>query len=126
MLHQLSRRAERSFFEVRFQLAFIGLHLDCTFIEGRLSILPLIICYGCHVLQKALDCEEDIRLLIVSELLLGDPAQSLAHLARLEQGNSFNCRATRSSVFTAAFIDYGIVLDSAPSRASDFHLVRSI
>ncbi|EEB92202.1 hypothetical protein MPER_09323, partial [Moniliophthora perniciosa FA553] len=25
-------------------------------------------CYGCHVLQKALDCEEDIRLLIVSEL----------------------------------------------------------
>ena len=34
-------------------------------------------CYGCHVLQKALDCEEDIRLLIVSELLLGDPAQTL-------------------------------------------------
>ncbi|KAG6904538.1 hypothetical protein DXG01_009195 [Tephrocybe rancida] len=34
--------------------------------------------YGCHVLQKALDCEEeDIRLLIVSELLLGDPAQTL-------------------------------------------------
>ena len=109
MLHQLSRRAERSFFEVRFQLAFIGLHLDCTFIEGGLSILPLIICYGCHVLQKALDCEEDICLLIVSELLLGDPAQSLAHLARLEQG--------------AALIDYGIVLDSA--RTSDFHLVRS-
>ena len=114
---------ERSFFEVRFQLAFTGLH--CTFIEGGLSILPLIICYGCHVLQKALDCEKDIRvrLLIVSELLLGDPAQSLAHLARLEQGTSFNCRATRSSVFTAALIDYGIVLDSA--RTSDFHLVRS-
>ncbi|KAI5121310.1 hypothetical protein M0805_003777 [Coniferiporia weirii] len=34
-------------------------------------------CYGCHVLQKALDCEEDIRLLIVSELLLGDPAKTL-------------------------------------------------
>ncbi|TFL03238.1 armadillo-type protein [Pterulicium gracile] len=34
-------------------------------------------CYGCHVLQKALDCEEDIRLLIVSELLTGDPAQTL-------------------------------------------------
>jgi pumilio RNA-binding family len=34
-------------------------------------------CYGCHVLQKALDCEEDIRLLIVSELLLSDPAQAL-------------------------------------------------
>jgi len=36
-------------------------------------------CYGCHVLQKALDCEEDIRLLIVSELLLGDPASTLTN-----------------------------------------------
>ncbi|PFH49040.1 hypothetical protein AMATHDRAFT_86688 [Amanita thiersii Skay4041] len=36
-------------------------------------------CYGCHVLQKALDCEEDIRLVIVSELLLGDPAQTLVN-----------------------------------------------
>ena len=36
-------------------------------------------CYGCHVLQKALDCEEDIRLLIVTELLLGDPAQTLVN-----------------------------------------------
>ncbi|KAF8527378.1 armadillo-type protein, partial [Hysterangium stoloniferum] len=34
-------------------------------------------CYGTHVLQKALDCEEDIRLLIVSELLLGDPSSTL-------------------------------------------------
>lgn len=36
-------------------------------------------CYGCHVLQKALDCEEDIRLVIVSELLHGDPAQTLVN-----------------------------------------------
>ncbi|KAK7460854.1 meiotic PUF protein 1 [Stygiomarasmius scandens] len=36
-------------------------------------------CYGCHVLQKALDCEEDIRFLIVSELLVGDPAQTLVN-----------------------------------------------
>ncbi|KAF7288800.1 PUM-HD domain-containing protein [Mycena chlorophos] len=37
-------------------------------------------CYGCHVLQKALDCdEEEIRLLIVSELLVGDPAQTLVN-----------------------------------------------
>ncbi|KAJ8503376.1 hypothetical protein ONZ45_g10912 [Pleurotus djamor] len=36
-------------------------------------------CYGCHVLQKALDCEEDIRLLIVSELLLHDPASTLVN-----------------------------------------------
>ncbi|KAI0066409.1 ARM repeat-containing protein [Artomyces pyxidatus] len=36
-------------------------------------------CYGCHVLQKALDCEEEVRLLIVSELLVGDPAQTLVN-----------------------------------------------
>ncbi|KAJ3552594.1 hypothetical protein NM688_g4071 [Phlebia brevispora] len=36
-------------------------------------------CYGCHVLQKALDCEEEIRLVIVTELLLGDPAQTLVN-----------------------------------------------
>jgi pumilio RNA-binding family len=36
-------------------------------------------CYGCHVLQKALDCEEDIRLCIVSELLRGDPASTLVN-----------------------------------------------
>ncbi|KAJ7598251.1 hypothetical protein C8J56DRAFT_1091471 [Mycena floridula] len=36
-------------------------------------------CYGCHVLQKALDCEEGIQLLIVSELLHGDPAQTLVN-----------------------------------------------
>lgn len=36
-------------------------------------------CYGCHVLQKALDCEEDIRLIIVQELLTGDPAQTLVN-----------------------------------------------
>ncbi|KAG6806135.1 hypothetical protein H0H92_012536, partial [Tricholoma furcatifolium] len=36
-------------------------------------------CYGFHVLQKALDCEEDIRLLNVSELLRGDPAQTLVN-----------------------------------------------
>ena len=65
-----------------------------------------------------------ICLLIVSELLIGDPAQSLGRLARSEQGTSFNFRAKRLSVFTAALTDYGIVLDSA--RASDFHLVRSI
>ena len=36
-------------------------------------------CYGCHVLQKALDGEEDIRLLIVAELLMNDPAQTLVN-----------------------------------------------
>lgn len=50
-------------------------------------------CYGCHVLQKALDCEEDIRLLIVSELLLGDPAQTLVNKhASHVYFRSWNCR----------------------------------
>lgn len=47
-------------------------------VRGRIVDLATN-CYGCHVLQKALDCEEDIRLLIVSELLLGDPAQTLVN-----------------------------------------------
>ncbi|SJL04234.1 uncharacterized protein ARMOST_07595 [Armillaria ostoyae] len=46
--------------------------------RGRIVELATI-CYGCHVLQKALDCEEDIRLAIVSELLLGDFAQTLVN-----------------------------------------------
>ncbi|TDL28065.1 ARM repeat-containing protein [Rickenella mellea] len=46
--------------------------------RGRVVELAMN-CYGCHVLQKALDCEEDIRLLIVSELLIGDPAQTLVN-----------------------------------------------
>ncbi|TEB32457.1 ARM repeat-containing protein [Coprinellus micaceus] len=49
-----------------------------TCMRGRIVELATN-CYGCHVLQKALDCEEDIRLIIVSELLLGDPAQTLVN-----------------------------------------------
>jgi Pumilio-family RNA binding repeat len=47
-------------------------------VRGRIVELACN-CYGCHVLQKALDCEEEVRLLIVSELLLGDPAQTLVN-----------------------------------------------
>ncbi|KIY44335.1 ARM repeat-containing protein [Fistulina hepatica ATCC 64428] len=36
-------------------------------------------CYGCHVLQKTLDCEEHLRLLIVEELLNEDPATTLVN-----------------------------------------------
>lgn len=36
-------------------------------------------CYGCHVLQKALDSEEQLRLAIVTELLSHDPAQTLVN-----------------------------------------------
>ncbi|KAE9398854.1 ARM repeat-containing protein [Gymnopus androsaceus JB14] len=43
-----------------------GKEKDCFMHEGRIVDLATN-CYGCHVLQKALDCEEDIRLLIVSD-----------------------------------------------------------
>ncbi|KAF7371645.1 Gag-Pol polyprotein [Mycena venus] len=36
-------------------------------------------CYGCHVLQKALDREEEDCLLFVSELLCGNPAKTLVN-----------------------------------------------
>lgn len=52
-------------------------------------------CYGCHVLQKALDCEEDIRLLVVSELLVGDPATTLVnkHASHIWSKGCFQCRS---------------------------------
>lgn len=57
-----------------------ALSLESTLTDTRGRVVELATnCYGCHVLQKALDCEEDIRLLIVSELLLGDPAQTLVN-----------------------------------------------
>ena len=59
----------------------LSLYSVLTLTRGRVVELATN-CYGCHVLQKALDCEEDIRLLIVSELLLGDPAQTLVYGAR--------------------------------------------
>ncbi len=34
-------------------------------------------CYGTHVVQKALECEEDIRRVIVTELLNNDPSYTL-------------------------------------------------
>lgn len=34
-------------------------------------------CYGTHVVQKALECEEDIKRIIVAELLDNDPAYTL-------------------------------------------------
>jgi pumilio RNA-binding family len=52
--------------------------LMLTVFRGRVVELATN-CYGCHVLQKALDCEEDIRFLIVQELLQGDPATTLVN-----------------------------------------------
>jgi hypothetical protein len=77
-------------------------------------------CYGCHVLQKALDCEEDIRLLIVSELLLGDPAQTLvnkhaSHVWSKVSIEGFDFAKPHLG------LDHGIILDA--SCSSDFRLV---
>lgn len=63
--------------EVRFFGGYMRLFVN-VFLRGRVVELAMN-CYGCHVLQKALDCEEDVRLAIVSELLLGDPAQTLVN-----------------------------------------------
>ena len=67
--------------EVRFEFGthyFSDTNTSATLYRGRIVELACN-CYGCHVLQKALDCEEEVRLLIVSELLLGDPAQTLVN-----------------------------------------------
>lgn len=104
--------------------------------QGRHSIpsLPLLTssrgrivdlatnCYGCHVLQKALDCEEDIRLLIVSELLLGDPAQTLVnkHASHVwSKVSGFSLSRIRSGLL---FLDHGALLDA--TSTSDLCLVR--
>lgn len=73
-------------------------------------------CYGCHVLQKALDCEEDIRLLIVSELLLGDPAQTLVNKHASHVWSKVSVEAID---FAEAQLgpDHGVILDaSCPSN----------
>ncbi len=79
-------------------------------------------CYGCHVLQKALDCEEDIRLLIVSELLLGDPAQTLVNKHASHVWSKVRTKESSLTTGTNYKIDNGIVLDI--SRPSDFCVVR--
>jgi pumilio RNA-binding family len=79
-------------------------------------------CYGCHVLQKALDCEEDIRLLIVSELLLGDPAQTLVNKHASHVWSKVRTKQFPLTTGTNHKIDNGIVLDI--SRPSDFCVVR--
>jgi len=79
-------------------------------------------CYGCHVLQKALDCEEDIRLLIVSELLLGDPAQTFVNKHASHVWSKVRAKKSSLSTGTNNKLDNGIVLDI--SRPSDFCVVR--
>ncbi|CAG8667724.1 13139_t:CDS:2 [Acaulospora colombiana] len=45
-------------------------------VNGRIVELATN-CYGTHVVQKALECEEDIKRIIVGELLANDPAYTL-------------------------------------------------
>jgi hypothetical protein len=80
-------------------------------------------CYGCHVLQKALDCEEEIRLHIVSELLLGDPAQTLVNKHASHVWSKVNLIVIRCRKALTYDLDYGANLDTA--GASDLCLVRS-
>ena len=51
------------------KLSVIGLHLHCTFVVGLATN-----CYDFQVLQEVLDCEKTS--VNVSELFLGDPAQT--------------------------------------------------
>lgn len=80
-------------------------------------------CYGCHVLQKALDCEEDIRLLIVSELLLGDPAQTLVnkHASHVWSKVRHPLNFCSPHVLTKSS-DHGAFVDA--SGATNFCIVR--
>lgn len=49
-----------------------------TFLLYRGRVVELATnCYGTHVVQKALECEEDIKRIIVAELLANDPAYTL-------------------------------------------------
>ena len=99
--------------------AYLGSH---DVYRGRVVELAMN-CYGCHVLQKALDCEEDIRLLIVSELLLGDPAQTLVnkHASHVWSKVSFD-----DTNFTSLHsgLDHGVVVDA--SCSSHLCLVSSL
>ncbi len=70
-------------------------------------------CYGCHVLQKALDCEEEVRLLIVSELLLGDPAQTLVNKHASHVWSKVRGRIIVCAQLTETFLDHGAQLDGS-------------
>ncbi|KAH9964180.1 armadillo-type protein [Russula dissimulans] len=78
-------------------------------------------CYGCHVLQKALDCEEEVRLLIVSELLLGDPAQTLVNKHASHVWSKVYYMSSNLNVLTC-LADNGTDVDA--SRSTNLHIVR--
>jgi len=92
--------------------------------RGRI-VEPACNCYGCHVLQKALDCEEEVRLLIVSELLLGDPAQTLVNKYASHVWSkvlSYSCLKFQGINVINNFGNYGTDLDA--SRIANLYIVR--
>ena len=75
------------------------------------------------MLQKALDCEEDIRLLIVSELLRGDPAKTLVNKHASHVWSKVGDKQSFPNDFLSeAPLDYGDQLDS--SCTSYIRIVR--
>ena len=100
-----------------------GTETGSTSYRGRIVELACN-CYGCHVLQKALDCEEEVRLLIVSELLLGDPAQTLVNKhASHVWSKVISIVVVRSFKILTTLADYGTDLDA--SRTANLYIVRS-
>ena len=73
------------------------------------------------MLQKALDCEEDIRLLIVSELLLGDPAKTLINKHASHVWSKVRTPYILLGHSHISMVDHGDKLDS--SSASYFYVV---
>lgn len=94
-----------------------------AFTRGRVVDLATN-CYGCHVLQKALDCEEDIRLLIVSELLLGDPAQTLVNKHASHVWSKVRDTLFIGRTVTDGILDHGADMDA--TGAADFRVVSGL
>ncbi|KAK0441774.1 uncharacterized protein EV420DRAFT_1485514 [Desarmillaria tabescens] len=73
-------------------------------------------CYGWHVLQQALHCEEDTCLVIISELLLEDPAQTLVnrHASHVwSKITEFSWTPSVSPIFTLnGFLDFDLSLNT--------------
>lgn len=98
-----------------------GTETSSTSYRGRIVELACN-CYGCHVLQKALDCEEEVRLLIVSELLLGDPAQTLVNKHASHVWSKVISHSYPRFQILTTLADYGTDLDA--SRPADLYIVR--
>ena len=72
-------------------------------------------CYGYYVLQKALNYEEDIGLIIVSELLKGNPAQTFVnkHASHVWSKVGWRCLSLATSNELDCLVDLGVDKDNA-------------